>query len=95
MNFENGNYVSAYSSMFHSADTDGGFITKDDYDSGYSVFQFKLAPEEEGGSMPLVNTANLRIVGTFQKALLKNIVVIVLARFPDIISVDKARNVTI
>lgn len=87
-------YMDGYTTLFRGLDKEskdlGCYITPSDYANGYCIFVFNLQP---GEYLPLIKRSNLRIEGRFNRALTENINVILIAKFPSILEVDRERNI--
>ena len=91
MNFPD-NYIEAYNMLFENpSEKSGCFITRDDFNKGYSIFRFRLTPENVE-SLPNAR-GNVKLNGTFKAALKKNITVLVIGKFQHMIKIDNARTI--
>jgi ribonucleoside-diphosphate reductase beta chain len=93
-------YLQGYESLFQSTAEEveaGGFcnITRREYSGGYTLFVYRIGPGHHPEFLPTVSSGNLRIQGNFEKALLVNTTMLVYGRFASLLTIDKARNVTV
>lgn len=104
LRFQDNNYISAYYSLFTGMCKDsldcGNAITREDYDSGYSIFVLEILPVtfNRFGTMeqfPLIRRGNFKIDIQFQEALDENVTLIAMGKFPAIVQIDNTRNVII
>ncbi len=93
MDFKNKKYISAYNTLFGAVPEDGHSISRDDYNSGYTLFRFRLTPEQAEAVPP--TKGNVKLVGTFKEALKKNVTLIVMGKMNSILTIDNARTITI
>ena len=88
------NYIQAFNTLFTALNKNGedvgNFITRSDYDQGYTLFVYHLQPFSYNTA---ITRGNLKIQGTFSTALQKNTTMIVYAKFFDILEIDAARNI--
>ena len=92
MNFPKNNYVDAYKTLFDTApERSGCFITKDEYDGGYTIFRFRVTPEYVE-SLPTTR-GNVKLSGTFKTALKNNVTLIVIGKFRHMLKIDNTRSV--
>ena len=92
MNFTKKQYVEAYNKLFDNpAEKNGCYITRDDFDQGYSIFRFRVAPENVDSR--LSPRGNVKLSGTFKLALDRNITVIVIGKFPQVFEIDHSRSI--
>ena len=86
MNFEDGEYLEGYRSLFTTTgkiNRDEGIgFTRREYSNGYSLIGFE--PIKEG---------SIRITLEFAKALPNTITVLVYAEFDNVIKVNKVQNI--
>lgn len=103
-NFEGGEYMEAYYTLFSALNKDtrdeGNDIAREDYDRGYTLYAFEILPTTSsinGGmdQFPLLRRGNLKVDLSFRKALEKNVTLIVMGKFPDMLQIDNARNVVL
>ena len=87
--------MTAYHAMYAGLNRDGedwgNDITPIDYQYENAFFVFDLLP----GDQPALDKGNMRIEGTFDKALTENITVIVYGKFPAMMEITEARAVLI
>ena len=94
--FSGGNYMEAFNTLFQVGDGDEGCdITRADYLGGYTLFVFRLFPDQNPNNVPPTSRGNVRISGTFRHALPENITMLVYAQFPAILQIDAARSIQI
>ena len=96
-NFANNDYIPSYLSLLDSNyDVQNGIIiTSKDYPNGYSLFLFDLQSYLHTDIMSKPIKGHVRINLSFATALTSSINAIVYAKFPDIVTIDQARNVKI
>lgn len=70
-------------------------VTREEYARGYTLFNFRFTSCTNSRFLPFVVQGNLRITGRFSRALDENCNLIVYARFPSMITIDKSRRVEI
>ena len=94
MDFPKRNYVEAYNLLFDNPpDGSGPAITRDDFNKGYTIFRFRVTPEQVE-SLPNAR-GNVKLSGTFKTALPQNITLIVVGKFHHLLTIDNARNIKI
>lgn len=93
MNFKEKNYIAAYNTLFGEAPEEGHDISRADYNSGYTLFRFRVTPEQADALHDA--KGNVRLTGTFQEALKKNVTLIVVGKFQSILTIDNACTITI
>jgi len=93
MDFKNKKYISAYNTLFGAVPEDRHNISRADYNSGYTLFRFRLTPEQADAAPP--TKGNVKLVGTFKEALKKNVTLIVMGKVNSILTIDNARTITI
>ena len=96
-NFANNDYLPSYLSLLTSNyDIQNGIIiTSKDYPNGYSLFLFDLQSYLHTDIMSKPVKGHVRITLGFATPLTASINAIVYAKFPDIVTIDQARNVKI
>lgn len=99
--FDKGQYLQAYLSMFTSsgvffADT-GNNITKEEYANGFSLLGFDLTEDMSASSnhLSVPRQGSLRLDVQFSKPLPESIALIVYAEFDNLIEIDRDRNIFI
>lgn len=94
LNIRNNEVLDGYNTLFRGLDKDskdvGCDISMHEWVHGFSVFIFNLLP---GDYLPLIRKANVRIEGRFSNPLSENINVILLAKFPSTLEIDRERNI--
>jgi hypothetical protein len=91
---EKKNYIEAYNMLFENPPEKGGpAITRDDFNQGYTIFRFRVTPEDVD-SLPN-SRGNVKLNGTFKEALKENITLIVIGKFHHILAIDNARSIKI
>ena len=94
LDFLGKSYLDGYMSLFRGLDRDSqdsGFdISPQDYANGYCIFAFNL---QSGDYLPLMKRSNVRIEARFLSPLVQNINVILMAKFPSILEIDRERNI--
>ena len=94
MSFPSKNYVEAYNMLFENPpDGTGPAITKDEFNKGYTLFHFRVTPEQAEG-LPNAR-GNVKLNGAFQTALTENVTLIVIGKFHNMLTIDNARTVKI
>ena len=93
MDFNKKRYVSAYNTLFGAVPEEGHNISRDDYNSGYTLFRFRLTPEQADAAPP--TKGNVKLIGTFKTALRKNVTLIVMGKIHSLMTIDNARTITI
>jgi len=101
-NFKNDLYTSAYLSLFTGVGkhrlSEGNFINRSDFSSGYSMYVFDLDGEcQDNGQefMSLINKGHTRLNLRFEEAPTETITVVVYSHFSSILQIDSSRNVLI
>lgn len=94
-------YLSAYESLFQSA-SDGEDIasmycgiTREAYARGYTLYVVRFNSTGSEKFLPVQPRANLKISVEFRAAVAENLLMIVYARFPSLMTIDKTRRVTL
>ena len=97
MNFDNGNYCSAYNNLFsiyqkyHSHESD--FISRNDFGKGYAIYVFQITKPQKKNFMQLPRNGLTSLKMKFKHALPAPVTVIAYADFPGFMEIDKTRNV--
>ena len=68
-------------------------ITREEYARGYTLFNFRFTSTANSRFLPFIVQGNLRITGRFSKALDENCNLVVYARFPSMLTIDKSRRI--
>ncbi len=95
MNYADASYMNAYRSLFSSTDEEGVNISRFEYPAGYTLYIFRLTPDNLQPNLPSKMRGNVRLIGRFSEPLPANVTLIAYAEFEHELSVDLARNVTI
>jgi len=99
----NSSFLDGFTSLFQkgssstSLDDDSSAfcsISRDSYARGYTVFKYVFSSAANSRFLPIVTRGNLRLAGNFSRALEENMTLVVYARFPTMITMDKTRRVT-
>ena len=93
MDFEKGNYISAYHSLFGETPSESNFISRFEYSSGYTLFRFRLTPEQADATPS--NRGNVKVMGTFAKELPEDVTLIIMGKFLNMLTIDETRSITI
>lgn len=92
LDFEKGNYIRAYQSLFQNSE--GLYLSRTEFAEGYTLFLFDLSPDLcDGEHFNLIRHSNLRIELKFNKSLESTISLIVFAEFESLIEINKTRNI--
>src|SRR6185437_4938095 len=95
--YANGKYAEAYKSVLDTCGkwrTDDPFIIDySDYQLGYNIYGFKIAPEVVPGAFNLVRNSNIRLDLKFAERLEKNVTVIVLFVYDATLEINGNREV--
>ena len=96
-NFEKGYFISSYLSLLDSNyDRKSGIIIKLlEYDKGYTLFLFDIQSFLSGHIMSEPIKGHIRLTMTFAKSFSKTINIIIYGKFPETLSIDHIRNVTL
>ena len=96
-NFNENDYVSSYLSLFDNeySRKKGLIIRLGDYPIGYALYLFDIQSYLSGQIMSKSIKGHVRLSIRYSEALKETINVIVYAKFPEILSIDQSRNVTI
>jgi hypothetical protein len=74
----------------------GNGITLEQFANGFAVYSFDIHGMSNGGNvMEIRRSANVRIQGTFSKALTSAVTCVVYGEFPAVMTIDETRNVTV
>jgi len=100
LDYERRLYIRAYDSMFAGTGklckSEGLYINRDDYASGYALYAFDLSADltlGEDDHFGPVRQSSVRLALKFAAALAAAVTVIAYAEFENIIEVDRDRNV--
>jgi len=97
-NYENGQYIRAYDSLFGGTGKlyrdEGLFISRENYANGYALYAFDLTADlGEDDHFSLVRQGSVRLALKFATALATTVTVVTYAEFENVIEVDRDRNV--
>jgi len=97
-NYEDGQYIRAYDSLFGGTGRlykdEGLFISREDYGGGYALYAFDLTADlGEDDHFSLVRQGSVRLALKFAVALPTTVTVVAYAEFENVIEVDRDRNV--
>ena len=92
MDFDKNNYVEAYNTLFENpGEKNPCSITRQEFDSGYALYRFRITPDDVES---LTNTrGNVKLSGRFKKALPKNVTLIVVGKFRQMLKIDNSRSI--
>ena len=95
-NFSEGNIMEAYQTLFsENSDQGTAAISRAEFINGFALFTFRIAPDDHSYYMSPVSQGNVRISGTFGKAVPDNVTLILLATFPSVMLIDTKRTVQV
>ena len=96
-NFEKGDFVTSYLSLLdNDYNKKNGIIIKLlEYDKGYTLFLFDIQSFLSGHIMSKGIKGHTRLTMRFSKALPETINIIIYGSFPETLSIDHSRNVTL
>lgn len=95
-NFEEGNYINTYNTLFQMCPSiTGNNIDRDDFKGGYTFFAFDLTPDgcSTAYHYNTMRSGNVRVEVHFAKPLPSTTNMLVYATFQNIIEIDKQQNV--
>ena len=97
-NFEDRQYIRAYSTVFAGTGKlgadEGLFIDREDYGNGYALYAFDLTADlGEEDHFSLVKQGSVRLTLKFRGALQNTVTVVAYAEFENVIEIDRNRNV--
>lgn len=99
MNFDVKNYLTAYQALFDDDEEEelaiGNDIQRQEYDRGYTLFKFRVKPDHLSPFLPTITKGNVKISGNFGRALPENVTLLILGRFPSVITIDATRSINI
>jgi hypothetical protein len=98
LDYENGQYVTSYMSLFNGTGKDnrdeGNDIDRQEYANGCALYAFDLSPDlTDSESFSLARQGTVRVDLTFGEALANTVTVVAYAEFENIIEIDRNRNV--
>lgn len=93
MNYANLDYITAYNTLFSASDREDISISRLNYDSGFALYRFRVIPEQSASTPPA--RGNVKLIGTFSRALPHNVTLIVIGKFNSILSIDHERVVSV
>ena len=94
-------YLTAFESLYQSTSEDDDAssrycgISREDYARGYTLYVVRFSSNGREKFLPVQNQANLRIVVEFREAVEENVQMILYARFPSLMTIDKTRRVAL
>ena len=96
-NFFENDYAASYLSLLDNefALKNGIIIKPSDFPEGYALYLFDVQSFISGGVMTKPAKGHVRLSMRFATAIEETINVIVYAKFPEIMSIDKARNISV
>ena len=96
-NFAEKDYVASYLSLLDNefALKNGIIIKGSDFPEGYALYLFDVQSLISGGIMTKPAKGHVRLTVRFASAIKETINIIVYAKFPEVMNIDKARNVTV
>ena len=96
-NFDENDYVSTYLNLLDSdLDSESGIIIKPgDFPDGYALYLFDIQSILSGSVMAKSPRGRVILSVRFSKSLGETINIIVYAKFPEIMTIDQARNVNV
>ena len=93
------NYIEAYKTLIGVNGQDSSVpITRLDYPEGYCLYRYVVSAEGSDGSddvISLKRSGNVRLYMTFKKALIESYTVILWAKFPSALELDKSRAIRV
>ncbi|OOY88611.1 hypothetical protein BOW16_13005, partial [Solemya velum gill symbiont] len=95
---DNKNYVTPYVNLIETCDKwnkdEGMIITRENFDQGYAIYAFDLAPGDYGGDyINLIRHGNLRVEVKFAKPTAETYNCLAYAEFPALLEIDITRDV--
>ena len=98
-NYDNGNYVSSFLSLFTGNDKygkdEGIMISRQDFPLGYTMYLLDIDGKRSTDYVNLVKHGHTRLSIRFAQSLPEPVTVIVYAKFPTTLQIDKSRRVII
>lgn len=97
VNFANGNYCSAYQTLFsifqkyHGHESD--FISRSDYGNGYAIYVFQISSAQRKSFMQLPRNGLTSLNMSFSVGLRHPVTVVVYGEFPGFMEIDRTRNI--
>lgn len=96
-NFNNGNYVSSYLSMFSVMSkyhaNEGNYISRSEFSGGYALFCFQLFNKQSRDFIDLPRKGHTSLSMRFKTPVHEPVTVLVYGHFPANLQIDKTRNV--
>ena len=97
-NFKDKLYVEPYFCLFNKQnkvddEPFSDYISRNDYPHGYCIYVFDLAASNDCSQLPVLRKGLTRLELKFSEALPESVTAVVYGSFPDIIKIDKARNI--
>ena len=96
-NFLENDYVASYLSLLDNefAVKNGIIIKASDFPEGYALYLFDVQSFISGGVMTKPAKGHVRLSMRFASAITETINVMIYAKFPEIMTIDKARNISV
>ena len=94
-NYSNGNYMSAYMTLFCNDNNFGNNISRTEYPKGNCLYVFNLCENHCNNYGGQVEKGHTRLEIKLAEALTESVTVIVYALFPGLMEIDEHRNVKI
>ena len=99
----NSSYLDGFDSLFQKEDSglldseSAAYtsIDRDGFARGYTLFKYIFSASASSKFLPVISRGNLRVEGHFSNSLDHNTTLIIYARFPCLITLDKTRRVTV
>jgi hypothetical protein len=88
-----GNYMAGYQSLFGETPTESNYITRFDYSTGYTLFRFRLTPEQADATPS--SRGNVKVMGTFAVQLPEDVTLLIMGKFLNMLTIDETRSITI
>ncbi|XP_041372810.1 uncharacterized protein F54H12.2-like [Gigantopelta aegis] len=90
----NKQYISAYNNLFEGRESIGLDVSREDFTSGYALYQFTLEPYHlKDGYLDLIKRGNLRLDLQFKKALPETVNCLIYSEDNLMLQIDGARNI--
>jgi hypothetical protein len=93
LDFAQRNYLPGYQSLFGETPTESNYITRFDYSTGYTLFRFRLTPEQADATPS--NRGNVKVMGTFAEQLPVDVTLVIVGKFLNMLTIDETRSITI
>ena len=97
-NFKDNLYVDSYCAFAYQQNKSRGevcsdYITRQEYPKGCCIYVFDLTASSDSQQLPVLRKGLTRLELKFAVALPESVTVVVYGSFPDILKIDKARNI--